>query len=78
MYFFSLNIAFSCISVLLHSFQIWLSNDNRLSIVIPKRVTEFSDLILLLQIWSFELLSLQIFVEALNGIYLGSLSCYYF
>ena len=52
MYVFSLNIAFSCINVLSHSFEIWLSNDNRLSIVIPKRVTEFSDLILLLHVSS--------------------------
>ena len=52
MYFFSMNIAFSCIDALLHSFEIWSSNDNRLSIVIPKRVTEFSDLISLLSIWS--------------------------
>ena len=36
MYFFSLNIAFSCMDALSHSFEIWSSNDNRLSIVIPK------------------------------------------
>ena len=53
MYFFSLDIGFSCIDALLHSFEIWSSNDNRLSIVIPKRVTEFSDLISLSSIRSF-------------------------
>ena len=53
MYFFSLNIAFSCMGALLYSFEIWSSNDNRLSIVIPKRVTKFSDSISLLSIWSF-------------------------
>ena len=53
MYFFRLNKAFSCMDVLLHSFEIWLSNDNWLSIVIPKRVTDFSDSISLLSIWSF-------------------------
>ena len=46
MYFFS-NVC------LLHSFEIWSSNDNRLSIVIPSRVIEFSDSIALLSIWSF-------------------------
>ena len=53
MYVFSLNKAFSCIDVLLHSFEIWSSNYNRLSLVISIRVTEFSDLISLLSIWSY-------------------------
>ena len=46
MYFFS-NVC------LLHSFEMWSSNGNRLSIVIPNRVIEFSDSITLLSIWSF-------------------------
>ena len=53
MCFFSLNIAFSSIDALLHSFEIWSSNGNRLSVVVPKRITEFSDLISFLLIWSF-------------------------
>ena len=51
-YFFSLNIVFSCMDALLHKFETWSSNDNQLSIVITWRVTEFSDLISLLSIWS--------------------------
>ena len=38
---------------LLHSFEIWSSNDDRLSVVIPNRALEFSDSISLLSIWSF-------------------------
>ena len=52
MYFLSVNIAFSCMDALSHNFKIWSSNDNRLSIVIPKRVTEFSGSISLLSFWS--------------------------
>ena len=44
MYFFSLDIAFSCIDTLLHSFEIESSNDNQLSIVTSKKVAKFADL----------------------------------
>ena len=72
MYFFSLNIAFSCIDALLHSFEIWSSNDNWLSIVIPKRVTKFSDLISLLSIWSFSWITFFVdFCRSINWDFSG-------
>ena len=72
MYFFSLNIAFSCIDALLHSFEIWSSNDNWLSIVIPKRVTKFSDLISLLSIWSFSWITFCVdFCRSINWDFSG-------
>ena len=49
----SINIAFSCMDALLNNFYRWSSNDNQFSIIIPKRVTKFSDSISLLLIWSF-------------------------
>ena len=72
MCFFSLNIAFSCIDALLHSFEIWSSNDNWLSIVIPKRVTKFSDLISLLSIWSFSWITFFVdFCRSINWDFSG-------
>ena len=66
-YFSSLDIAFSCIDAMLHSFEIWSSNDNRLSIVIPKRVTEFSDSISLLLTWSFSWITFFVnFCKSIN------------
>ena len=44
---------FSSINALLHSFEIWSSNGNQLSVVMLKRATQFWDLILLLSMWSF-------------------------
>ena len=69
MYFFSVNIAFSCMDALSHNFKIWSSNDIRLSIVIPKRGTEFSDSISLLSIrtYQFEITCFADFCRSIIG-----------
>ena len=69
--FFSLNIAFNCVNALLHSLKYG-----------HQIITDCQyqkDSISLLSIWSFSwIIFLADFVEVLNGVYLGSLSCHYF